>query len=171
FRDSESRPSEAGIGLDAAGDDADWTHSERSENQHPASTSGAVRLSGIYVRAVSLPERWAMVFGHRSVEEERFTGPAEDRRGAETQQRAAMGRSPQSTQPCLARLGGVLPAGHAVDGISGRRSSRVYASPIIPDPSTQSALARRWALPGYGSIRKARGAAVAQYPFIVGVVS
>ena len=42
FRDPESRLCEAGIGLDAAGDDADWTHSERSEDQHPAGTPGAV---------------------------------------------------------------------------------------------------------------------------------
>src|SRR6266545_3066526 len=42
FRDPESRLREAGIGLDAAGDDADWTHSERSEDQHPAGTPGAV---------------------------------------------------------------------------------------------------------------------------------
>src|SRR5215472_6337027 len=31
FRDPESRLREAGIGVDAAGDDPDWTHSERSK--------------------------------------------------------------------------------------------------------------------------------------------
>ena len=46
---------------------------------------------GYIVRAVSLPERWPLVSGHGAVQEECFPGPAEDRRGAETQQRAAMG--------------------------------------------------------------------------------
>ena len=42
FRDSESRAREAGARLDAAGDDADWTHCERSEDQHSAGAAGAV---------------------------------------------------------------------------------------------------------------------------------
>jgi len=171
FRDPESRLCEAGIGLDAAGDDADWTHSERSEDQHPAGTPGAVRLSGLHVRAVSLPERWPLVFGHGSIQEECFTGPAEDRSGAETQQRAALGGSSRSTQPCFAGLGGVLWPGYAVDGISGRRSSRLYPGSIVPDSATQGAKARRRALSGFRSPRDAWGAALAQSPSIVAVVS
>ena len=44
-------------------------------------------------------------------QEECFTGPAEDRRGAETQQRAPMRGGSRSAQPCFAGLGGVLRPG------------------------------------------------------------
>jgi hypothetical protein len=61
--------------------------------------------------------------------------------------------------------------GYTVDGISGRRSSRLYPSSFIPDSATQGAVARCRALPGCGSIRSAGSTAPGQTPLIVAAVS
>jgi hypothetical protein len=118
-----------------------------------------------------LSERWPLVFGHGTVEEECFTGPAEDRRGAEAQQRTALGETARPDQSHPARLGCVLQPGYAANGIPGRRSSRLHARPVISDSATQGAVARRRPISGHRSVRIVWGAAVAQHPFVVVVVS
>ena len=51
FRDPQSRKSEGGTGMDAWGAGAAGTDSEREEDEHPERPAGAIRFSGIHIRA------------------------------------------------------------------------------------------------------------------------
>jgi hypothetical protein len=111
--------------------------------------------------------------GEFSTGEMRNFQPAltEVRRGAEARQRTALGESARPAPSHPARLGCVLQPGYAANGIPGRRSSRLHARPVISDSATQGAVARRRAISGHRSVRIVWGAAVAQHPFVVVVVS
>src|ERR1700680_2012478 len=98
-----------GTALDAECDEADWTHAERSENQHQGSPYREVRLSGLYVWATSFPEGWSRVFGGKPLEEECFTPAAESGRSARSSQQGPLAGSPRPPQSEFARLVELLP--------------------------------------------------------------
>ena len=84
--------------------------------------TGAVRLSGIYVRAASLSEGWPLVSGSEPVEEERVTVKAESGRSAGAEQRRDLGRGARSPQSDSERVVCILQLRKPAAGVSGGRS-------------------------------------------------
>ena len=83
FRDSQSRQSERGTGVDAWGAEAAGTDSEREEDEHPERPAGAIRFSGLHIRAALQCADGAGVYRIQSVEEERATDQGKSGRHAE----------------------------------------------------------------------------------------
>src|SRR5713226_6081047 len=130
-----------GAELDAECDDPDWTHAERSEDQHQAGTERAFRLSGIYVRAASSTEGWSCVSGGKSVEEERFPAAAKSGRPAGEPERGTVDRRVRSPESYLARVVELLWLRDSVDGVSSGRSLRPRASEELPEAPPQGVVA------------------------------
>ena len=69
---------------------------------------GAIRLSGVYIRAAYQPADWAGVHRIQSVEEERGPDPAEGGGTVGSPERSALGGGLSEAEPEIRRLAAVL---------------------------------------------------------------
>src|SRR5713226_5510872 len=154
-----------GAELDAECDDPDWTHAERSEDQHQAGTERAFRLSGIYVLAASSSEGWSCVSGGKSVEEERFPAAAESGRPAGAAQRRTVAGGTRLPQSHFAGVVELLWLRDAADGLSSGRSLRPRARASLPAAPPQGVIAGRHQFLERDCVREVGGATAPRCAF------
>src|ERR1700683_1080500 len=119
--DSQSRQSERGTGMDARGAGAVGTDTERKEDEPPECPSGAIRLSGLYIRAALQPADWLEVHWVQSVKEERATDQRDGGRHPEAPKCNSVGRGARPAESNSDRLENVLRNGEYIAGIPGDR--------------------------------------------------
>ena len=94
--------------MDAWGGGAAGIDSQREEDEHPECPAGALRFSGIYIRAALQHANGASVYRIQSVEEERGQDQGESGGASGAQQYGAVGRSVRAAESEVERLASVL---------------------------------------------------------------
>ena len=95
-------------GVDEWGAEAAGIDAERKEDEHSECTAGAIRFSGVYIRAAHQPADRAGVYRIQSVEEERGTDQAEGGGTAGTRERSSLGGGLSEAEPEVRRLAAVF---------------------------------------------------------------
>src|ERR1019366_6409537 len=92
-RDSQSRQSGRGTGVDARGAGAAGTDTEREEDEPLECTAGAIRFSGVHIRTALQRTDWQGVHRIQPIEEEREQDEAERGRLPDARQQPPLGGS------------------------------------------------------------------------------
>ncbi len=155
--DTQSRQSGRGIGMDAWGAGAAGADTEREEDEPPECAAGAIRFSGIHIRAALQRADRQGVPRIQSVEEEREQDEAERGRASETQQCSTLGRSAGPAESEIEGLESILRLGEYMQGIRGARRTRRGARAAFPETAAQGAIARRPSVFDEADLRRVRG--------------
>ena len=107
--------------MDARGAGAAGADAQREEDEHTKCPAGAIRFSGVHIRAAREPARGRQVHGVQSVAEEREPDQAEGGRTVGSPERGHLGGSLSNAESAVARLAAVLLLREHESGVSGGR--------------------------------------------------